>query len=225
VYATEQASRRHPELVSAAAAAAVNWHEVSDEALLAVADTVTPQGVVAVCRYLDRQLAEAVKPGHRLVAIGVEVGDPGNAGTLLRCADAAGADAVVLAGAGVDPYNPKAVRASAGSLFHLRLAVDADPAAAVAAVRSVGLQVLAADGAAVTDLDTAERQGLLARPTAWLFGNEARGLPAAVTALADASVAVPLHGRAESLNLAAAAAVCLYSSARVHRLVGRQATG
>jgi TrmH family RNA methyltransferase len=153
------------------------------------------------------------------------VGDPGNAGTLLRCADAAGAEAVVLAGAGVDPYNPKAVRASAGSLFHLRLAVDADPAAAVAAVRCAGLQVLAADGAAATDLDGAERQGLLARPTAWLFGNEARGLPAAVTALADTSVAVPLHGRAESLNLAAAAAVCLYASARVHRLVGHETTG
>ena len=130
----------------------------------------------------------------RLVAVGVEVSDPGNAGTLVRCADAAGADAVVFCGEGVDPYNPKAVRASVGSLFHLPVAVEPDPAAAVAAVRAAGLQVLAADGAADLDLDGAEAAGLLGGPTAWLLGNEAHGLDPATTALADGASACRCTG-------------------------------
>jgi TrmH family RNA methyltransferase len=152
-----------------------------------------------------------------LVVVGVDVADPGNGGTLVRCADAVGADAVVFCGAGVDPYNPKAVRASVGSLFHLPVAMAPDPAVAVDALRAAGLQVLAADGAADLDLDAAEAAGLLAAPTAWLLGNEAHGLDPAVSALADAAVSVPLYGRAESLNLATAAAVCLYASARLQR--------
>lgn len=223
VLANVEASARHRELHGLAAAAAVPWTEVTDDALAAIAGTVTPQGVAAVCRFLDVPTAEVTSGLPRLLAVGVDVRDPGNAGTLLRCADAAGADGVVLCGTGVDPYNPKAVRASAGSLFHLPVAVDPDPAAVVAALRDAGLLVLAADGAATTDLDDAERRGLLARPTAWLLGNEAHGLTDDVRELCDEAVAVPLHGRAESLNLAAAAAVCLYASARAHRLVGGRA--
>ncbi len=124
---------------------------------------------------------------------------------------------MVFCGEGVDPYNPKAVRASVGSLFHLPVAIEPDPAPAVAAARAAGLRVLAADGAADLDLDSAEASGLLGAPTAWLFGNEAHGLDPATTALADVAVGVPLYGRAESLNLATAAAVCLYASARVQR--------
>lgn len=200
-----------------AADAGVPWTEIGDDVVAALADSVTPQGVLAVCRFLDRPLADVLLAGSRLVLIGADVRDPGNAGTLLRCADAAGADAAVVAGTSVDPYNPKAVRASAGSLFHLPLAVDQDIDRTVAAARSAGLQVLAADGAGEILLDDAERRGLLARPTAWLVGNEARGLSPELRALADETVAVPLYGRAESLNLAAAAAVCLYASARVQR--------
>ncbi|MBA2508350.1 MAG: RNA methyltransferase [Nocardioidaceae bacterium] len=217
VFGTGAAARRHPELPRMAADAGVPWTEIGDDVVAALADSVTPQGVLAVCRFLDRPLADVLLAGSRLVLIGADVRDPGNAGTLLRCADAAGADAAVVAGTSVDPYNPKAVRASAGSLFHLPLAVDQDIDRTVAAARSAGLQVLAADGAGEVLLDDAERRGLLARPTAWLVGNEARGLSPELRALADETVAVPLYGRAESLNLAAAAAVCLYASARVQR--------
>jgi TrmH family RNA methyltransferase len=134
---------------------------------------------------------------------------------VIRCADAAGADAVVLAGDSVDPYNPKTVRASAGSLFHLPVNQAADPYAAVRAAQDAGLQVLAAVGAGEVDLHDAG--DLLRAPTAWLFGNEAHGLPPELAALADHRVSIPIHGRAESLNLSTAAAVCLYASARAHR--------
>ncbi len=222
VLATESATARHDDLRAAAAAGEVRWTVVDVDVLAAVADTVTPQGVVAVCHFVDVSLADALAaaPAPRLVAVGVDVGDPGNAGTVLRCADAVGADAFVLAGESVDPYNPKAVRAGAGSLFHLPVVAGVEPAIAVAAARTAELQVIAADGAAGVDLDDAEARGLLGKPTAWLFGNEAHGLTDAGRALADELVAVPLYGRAESLNLAAAAAVCLYASARAQRRSG-----
>jgi TrmH family RNA methyltransferase len=153
----------------------------------------------------------------RLLAVCAEVRDPGNAGTVIRCADAAGAGGVVLTGSSVDPYNGKAVRASAGSLFHLPVATAPDTAGVVAALQASGVVVLAADGAGEVDLDDAADEGLLARRTAWLFGNEAWGLPAELAALADHRVRIPIHGRAESLNLATAAAVCLYASARAQR--------
>ncbi|MBB3044438.1 TrmH family RNA methyltransferase [Nocardioides soli] len=159
--------------------------------------------------------APSLETTPHLVAICADVRDPGNAGTVIRCADAAGADAVVLAGHSVDAYNPKTVRASVGSLFHLPLAIEPDPAAAVRAAQAAGLQVLAADGAGEVDLDHAD--DLLAAPTAWLFGNEAWGLPTELAELADHRVRIPIHGRAESLNLSTAAALCLYASARVHR--------
>lgn len=211
VYATEAVTARYPDLVEAGGA---RWHVVDDEVVAAISETVSPQGVVAVCDYLDVPLEVALSRRPRLVAVCADVRDPGNAGTVIRCADAAGADAVVLVGDSVDPYNPKAVRASVGSLFHLDVVVARDTAAALGALREGGLRVLAADGEADLDLPEAERTGLLDGPTAWLFGNEAWGLPAETRALADAVVAVPIYGRAESLNLATAAAVCLYASAR-----------
>ncbi len=146
------------------------------------------------------------------------VRDPGNAGTVLRTADAAGADGVIFAAASVDPYNSKCVRSSAGSLFHLPVVAGAPLAETIGSLRESGVQVLAADGSASQLLDAREGPDL-SRPTAWLFGNEAWGLPDDVLALADAAVAVPIYGRAESLNLAAAAAICLYASARQLRRV------
>lgn len=136
---------------------------------------------------------------------------------MLRCADAAGADAVVLTDASVDVYNPKAVRASVGSLFHLPVAVGVPVETAVTGLREAGVRILAADGAGEDDLDTELDRGTMGGPTAWIFGNEAWGLPEETRALADAVVRVPIHGRAESLNLATAAAVCLYGSARAQR--------
>ena len=215
VFAVPGAAAQHPEIHEAAAG--LRWHLVDEAALASLAETVHPQGLVAVCRAVDRPLDDLLDARPRLLAVCADVRDPGNAGTVIRCADAAGADGVVLTGSSVDPFNGKTVRATAGSLFHLPLAVGGDPRDVVRRLREAGLTVLAADGAGETDLDEAEERGLLDRPTAWLFGNEAWGLPDDLAALADHRVAIPIHGRAESLNLATAAAVCLYSSARAHR--------
>jgi TrmH family RNA methyltransferase len=185
---------------------------VEDRALELLSDSVSPAGVVALCRFVDVPVAQ-VMAGARLVAICADVRDPGNAGTVIRCADAAGADGVVLAGSSVDAYNPKTIRASVGSLFRLPLAVEPSAEAAVRAAKDAGLTVLAADGAGEVGLYAAP----LAGPTAWLFGNEAWGLPAELAALADHRVAIPIHGKAESLNLSTAAALCLYESARAER--------
>ena len=215
VFATAAATEQYADL----AAAAPQWTLVEDRALASLSDSVTPAGVVGLCRFLDppgRATGRStIRTRPRLVAICADVRDPGNAGTVIRCADAAGADGVVFAGQSVDAYNPKTVRASVGSLFHLPVAIEPDPAAAVRAAQAAGLQVLAADGAGEVDLDHADE--LLAAPTAWLFGNEAWGLPAELAELADHRVRIPIHGRAESLNLSTAAALCLYASARVQR--------
>jgi TrmH family RNA methyltransferase len=206
---------RHPDLRDRAAD--LPWHLVDAPAMAALSGTVTPQGVVAVCRTVDVPLETVLAGDPRLVAVCADVRDPGNAGTVIRCADAAGAAGVVLAGDSVDAHNGKAVRASAGSLFHLPVAVVRHPGDAVDALQRAGLTVLAADGYGEVDLDEAADTGLLTRRTAWLFGNEAWGLPAELGALADHRVRIPIHGRAESLNLATAAAVCLYASARALR--------
>ena len=182
-----------------------------------LAQTVTPQGLLAVCPFIDVPLADLVAKPLRLVVVLANVRDPGNAGTVLRTADAAGADAVIFAGDSVDPYNSKCVRASAGSLFHLPFAVGVPVAEVTAGLRETGLALFAADGTATVRLDQLELDGRLAAPTAWMFGNEAWGLTADLLELADEAVAVPIYGRAESLNLAAAAAVCLYASARSHQ--------
>ena len=215
VFATAAATEQYAEQLAGLAAAGPAWTLVDDRALASLSDSVTPAGLVAVCRFLDRPLEHVLDRDHRLVAICADVRDPGNAGTVVRTADAAGADLVVFAGSSVDAYNPKTVRASVGSLFHLPIALEPDPARAVRAAQEAGLLVLAADGAGEVDLYDAD--DLLARPTAWLFGNEAWGLPEELAGLADHRVRIPIHGRAESLNLSTAAALCLYASARAQR--------
>lgn len=216
VFATPAASQEYAELCGAAPA----WTLVDDRALASLSDAVSPAGVVAVCRFVDRPADHLLPPRPAgagpatadLVVICADVRDPGNAGTVIRTADAVGADAVLLAGSSVDAYNPKTVRATVGSLFHIPLATVGDPAEAVRAAQAAGLVVLAADGAGERDLFEADE--VLAAPTAWLFGNEAWGLPDELAALADHRVRIPIRGRAESLNLSTAAAVCLYASAR-----------
>ncbi|MEO3814656.1 RNA methyltransferase [Sphaerisporangium sp. B11E5] len=213
LFATADAEARHGDIVEAARRAGVPVFGASGEVMAELAQTVTPQGLLAVCRFVHVPLAEAVRPGAGLVAVLTHVRDPGNAGTVLRTADAAGAGAVVFTDASVDPYNGKCVRASAGSLFHLPVVTGAPVASAVAHLKDAGLRVLAADGAGEGTLDDVDLSG----PVAWLFGNEAWGLPKDVLELADEVVRVPIYGRAESLNLATAAAVCLYASARAQR--------
>lgn len=208
VFATEDAVRRHPDLTAGASVVAAK-----DAA--ALSETVTPQGIVAVCRIELATVDDVLAREPRLLAVLVAPNEPGNLGTVIRTADAAGADAVVICG-GADPFNGKAVRASAGSVFHLPL-VETAVLDLLPRLHSAGIVSLATTGAAAVDIDALDAAGLLAGRTAWLFGPEARGLAPEVIAAADERVRVPLYGRAESLNLAAAAAVCLYASARVHR--------
>jgi TrmH family RNA methyltransferase len=217
LFVTVPARTRHGDLVAAIAAAGIPVHVVSGEVMDELAQTVTPQGLLAVCGFVDVPLAEVARAAPALVALLANVRDPGNAGTVLRTADAAGAHAVVFADASVDPYNGKCVRASAGSLFHLPVVAGTRLEEAVVTLREAGLRIVAADGRAGRSLDDPEVRARLAGPTAWMFGNEAWGLPPELVALADEPVAVPIYGRAESLNLAAAAAVCLYASARAQQ--------
>lgn len=215
VFATAAASQRHADLRQAATHAGIAWHQAAGIVLEALSDTVTPQGVVAICRSPLVSLAELSLPENPLVVILAHVRDPGNVGTVIRVADGAGAAAVLVTDASVDPLNPKAVRASAGSVFHLPIVTGVPVAAAVAYAQDAGMSVFAAEGEQGTLLG--ELAGELRGPTAWLFGNEAWGLPDEVVALADHRAAIPIYGRAESLNLATAAAVCLYASAAMMR--------
>ena len=217
VFATAEATERHSDLHAAATASGADWQQADEAAVASLSDTVSPQGFVAVCRLLEVTLEASLASRPDLVVVCAHIRDPGNAGTVIRCADAAGAGPVVFAGESVDPYNGKAVRASVGSVFHLPVVSGVGVADAVGAVRSVGLQVLAADGAGRVDVDDLLDTGQLSRPTAWLFGNEAWGLEPDTAALADQVVRLPIYGRAESLNLATAAAICLYTSARAQR--------
>jgi TrmH family RNA methyltransferase len=211
LFGTGDALTRHGDL----ALLAPQVSPVDEEALAALTETVHPQGLVAVCEQIDVTLGAALAKRPRLVAVAAEIRDPGNAGTVLRTADAAGAGAVIFAGDAVDPYNGKCVRASAGSIFHVdvvRTGLDL-----VGDLQDAGLLVLATSGYGADDLDTLLDEGVLAAPTAWIFGSEAHGLPRELLDAADRRVRVPIYGGAESLNLAAAAAVCLYASARAHR--------
>ncbi|GIF08162.1 TrmH family RNA methyltransferase [Actinoplanes siamensis] len=211
LFGTPAGLDRHAEL----AAQAPEVSPVTDEALAALAETVSPQGLVALCEQVHVPIAAALAKQPKLVAVLAGIRDPGNAGTVLRTADAAGAEAVIFAGDAVDPYNGKCVRASAGSLFHVD--VVRAPLDVLGLLQDSGLQVLATSGTGSDDVDSLLDGGLLSGPTAWLFGSEAHGLPDTLLASADRRVRVPIHGGAESLNLAAAAAVCLYASARAQR--------
>lgn len=201
------------ELAALAAEAGVPVSAVTERAAAGLSETVTPQGVLAVCDLVDAPLAAALAGTPRLVAVLAGVSDPGNAGTVIRVADAAGADAVILAGHAVDPHNGKCVRASTGSLFHVPIARAPVPET-VDACRAAGLRLVAADGHAADELDAATALG---GPVAWVFGSEAHGLPDELVASLDHALRVPLYGAAESLNLATAAAVCLYATAWQHR--------
>ncbi|HVV18538.1 MAG TPA: RNA methyltransferase [Pseudonocardiaceae bacterium] len=217
LFVTKVAADRNADLVAEARAAGVPVSDVTERAADGLSETVTPQGVVAVCDLVDVPVDQALAGTPRLVTVLYGVADPGNAGTVIRVADAAGSDAVLLAGDTVDPHNGKCVRASAGSLFHLPIARTRRSDDVLAACRTAGLHLVAADGHATGDLDDTDLTG----PTAWVFGSEAHGLPDDVLRAVDQSLRVPIHGHAESLNLATAAAVCLYATARAQRHTDR----
>ncbi|HEX7827701.1 MAG TPA: RNA methyltransferase [Mycobacterium sp.] len=207
VFATEAALDRFGALLDGAPVSVV-----TEKAAKALSETVTPVGLVAVCALPESSLESVLATEPRLLAVAVGMSEPGNAGTLIRIADAMGADAVVFAGHSVDPYNGKCLRSSAGSIFSLPVVVDPDAAAVVSAIRDSGIEVLATALDASVDIRAAD----LSARTAWLFGPEAHGLPADLVALASQRVHIPMRGSAESLNVAAAASICLYESSRAH---------
>jgi TrmH family RNA methyltransferase len=207
VFATEVAADAHRDLLGATS---VPVRLVTEKAAAGLSETVTPQGLIAVCELRDVPAQQVIDAPPRLAVALAELADPGNAGTVLRTADACGAGAVVFGAGSADPYGGKAVRASAGSLFHVDVVRGAALHELVPAVQAGGVTVLAADGGGEADLDGLGER--LSGPVLWLFGNEARGVPADLGALADARVRIPMRGRAESLNLAAAAAICLYAT-------------
>lgn len=217
---------RFDELVVRAERGGLPVHLLSERAAGKLAQTDSAPGIFAVADLLTQSLADAdlacpdsVSPESAdndatrsgFLVVAVEPREPGNVGTLIRCADAMGAKAVVLLGDSVDPHNGKAVRASAGSVFHLPILVDRDVTAGLAHIVDAGYRTLATTMDGEVPLDDAG--DFLAAPHAWLFGNEAHGLPDEVAAAAAARVSIPIRGRAESLNLAAASAICLYASA------------
>ncbi len=209
VFATEAAAAAHHDLL---AGTSVPVRLVTEKAAAGLSETVTPQGLVAVCALRDVPAADLVASPPRLSVALAELADPGNAGTVLRTADACGAGAVVFGAGSADPFGGKAVRSSAGSLFHVDVVRGADLASVLPALRDAGVTVLAADGGGEAALDDIAASGRLAGRVLWLFGNEARGVPPELAALADALVRIPMRGRAESLNLAEAAAICLYAT-------------
>jgi RNA methyltransferase, TrmH family len=219
LYFEAEAGIRHTAVLEAARTAGLSVREVSHQVLAAMSDALAPQGLVAVCRPVDVQLDAVLEERPRLLVILTNVRDPGNAGTVIRGADAAGADAVLLSDSSVDIYNPKVVRSTVGSLFHLPMVTGVPIAQLLDQVRAGGLALLAADGSGdevLGDLGS-DATDLLAGPHAWVMGNEAWGLEADVRAACDTVVRVPIYGKAESLNLAMAATLCLYQSAQVQR--------
>lgn len=184
-----------------------------------VADTVTPQPVLAVVPMASDGLAALA--GGRLVVVMLGTRDPGNAGTVVRSADAAGADAVVSTGTSVDPYNPKAVRASAGSLFHLPVVVEPEPAEVLRALAEYGYRRLGTtvqSATSYTDVDWTV-------PTAIVLGNETAGLNRQFAGSLDAMVRIPMPGKAESLNVGVACAVLCFESLRQRQEKGEAGRG
>lgn len=221
LFVTAPAVERHRDLLELASGAGVLIETVTEQVLEAMADTVTPQGVVAVCRQFAASLDGLLGTATRLVAILEEARDPGNVGTILRAADAAGADAVILTGNSVDVFNPKVVRSTTGSIFHVPVIQGLELGSVAGDARAAGMHVLAADVSGA-DLLELRDDGVLDRPTAWVFGNEANGLDQPRLELADRAVRVPIYGLAESMNLSTAASVCLYTSAFAQRTPVRE---
>jgi TrmH family RNA methyltransferase len=225
LFVTDAAADREPDLMRAAARHRVTVRVVTERVLARLGDTVTPQGVVAVVALPTTDLAGVLAASPRLIVVLDVVADPGNAGTIIRTSDALGADAVVVTEGSADPYAGKVVRSAAGSLLHLPVLTGVEAAAAVESIQAAGMTVLATAADGEVSLDDLMGSEALTRPTAWLLGNEAHGLPRALLDRADRVVRVPLRGRAESLNLAATAAICLHASARAQHHGGSATAG
>jgi RNA methyltransferase, TrmH family len=216
LYATEAALERHADIARSARERGARVVTATDEVLAAMSETRQPQGLLAVCPLVTRSLAEVLAAvldpaaGPALLVVLDGVSDPGNAGTIIRSADAMGAGGVVFTAGSVDPHNGKCVRSTAGSLFHLPIATGASAQDVMEACQASGVAVVLADAHGTDTLDRSA--ALLREPLAWVFGSEAHGVGAAWRGSASGVLRIPMTGDAESLNLAAAAAICLYAT-------------
>lgn len=208
LYVTSEAADRHADIVEQARSARLRVHETAEPVMDAMAGTEAPQGLLAVVRDETVLLGQVLAGRPRVLIVLAHVRDPGNAGTIIRGADALGADAVLVSEASVDVHAPKVVRSTAGSLFHVPVVTGLALPADLAVLRAHGIRLLAADGSGATMLPEADLTG----PHAWVMGNEAWGLTEDLRGACDDVVAVPITGQAESLNLAMAATLCLYAS-------------
>ena len=205
----------HPEageLIAAAEDAGATVVRATQGVLEALSDTTTPQGVAAVVEMGDVPLADIPETAD-LVLVLDQVRDPGNAGTLVRSAAAAGAAAVIFTAGSVDPYSPKTVRASAGSLFRVDLVRDAGLDAATSELRGRGFAVVGTDAGVDTPYDALDYTA----PVAFVVGNEAWGIPEDDRPLLTELVAIPMPGDAESLNAGIAGSLLLFEAVRQRR--------
>ncbi len=210
IFADPAGQERHGEILDAAREAGIPFRATSPQVLAAMCDTDAPQGLLAVCRRVDVPVESILAENPRLLVVLTNVRDPGNAGTVIRGADAAGADGVIIGSSSVDAYNPKVVRSAVGSHFHVPMALGVDILDLLARLGEQGIATYAADGTGARSVHEVD----LDRPHAWVMGNEAWGLPEELLRACDDAVAVPIYGKAESLNLAMAATVCLFASGR-----------
>lgn len=213
LYVTADAADRYAEFVEPARETGIVVHEATEEVLAAMCDADTPQGTAAVVDWSPTPLEEVLAAGPRLLVLLAHVRDPGNLGTVIRGADAAGADAVLVSDGSVDVMSPKVVRSTAGSIFHLPVVTGVTTAGTLDALDDAGVRRLAADGVGERTIEEVDLGG----PHAWVMGNEAWGLEPETRDICDEVVRVPIHGHAESLNLAMATTICLYASARQQR--------
>jgi TrmH family RNA methyltransferase len=204
------------DLLDRAAAAGATVRRTRDGELARVVDAVTPQGVAAVAPLPDRAPGEVVALAGPLALVLVGVADPGNAGTLLRSAEAAGAGAVLFCDGAVDPYSPKCVRSSAGSIFRLAVARQAGSGEVLGALAAAGVGTVATLARGAQPYDQVDLTG----PVAVVLGGEAHGLPDAVAAAVGTSVTIPMAGRTESLNVAMAGTILCFEAARQRRAGG-----
>ena len=216
VFMTKEAFAKNADIVALAGSASIEIEQVTEQVLEQMADTTTPQGVVAVVQMASVTLEQVIGSNPELLVVLDRVSDPGNAGTIIRVAVAAGATGVIVTTDSVDIYNPKVVRSTTGSIFHIPIVTGVELATAMEALKSAGLQVIAADMTGVPLPELAQK-GTLQAPSAWLMGNEAHGLDDSALAKADVVASVPQYGPVESMNLATAAAVCLFQSAFAQR--------
>jgi TrmH family RNA methyltransferase len=216
LFATTTSLVTHADIIAQARVAGAPVVEVSDPVMAVLCETENPQGVVGVCDLVtiavDEVVARAMRVPSPRVVILDRVADPGNAGTIIRTAAALGVQGIVLTRGSVDPHNGKCVRASAGAIFHVPIAADVEPASVYERMRISDFLIAATDADGSVTLSSDAMVPAETRPFAWVFGNEAQGVDAWWQERADYRIRIPMAGHVESLNIASAAAICMYAS-------------